>query len=125
MIDPISDMITRIKNAAAADKALVSMPYSRLKESVLSVLSKEGFVGSVEKKGKGVIKTLKVELLEGKIKGMERVSKFSARKYSGAKDLKPVRGGSGILILTTPKGVMADKDAKKENVGGEVILKAW
>lgn len=129
MKDPISDMIVRIRNAAAVGKETVSLPYSKLKEAMLSSLAKEGYIEGVEKKGKGVIKTLKVKLSyvnkRPKINGLKRVSKFSARRYSSARDLKPVVGGNGISILTTSKGILSDKEAKKENIGGEVILKIW
>ncbi|HYC34455.1 MAG TPA: 30S ribosomal protein S8, partial [Candidatus Paceibacterota bacterium] len=81
------------------------------------------------KKGKKVVKTLEVELMyeEGKprITDVERVSKFSRRVYQGAKDLKPVRNGYGIMVLTTPKGILSDKTARKEKVGGEALFKIW
>jgi len=129
MTDPIGDMITRIRNAAAVHKESLTLPYSKLKEAILTVLVKEGYVKAIEKKGKGIAKILKVDLLyvneRPRITGMERISKFSARKYAGAKDLVVVKGGAGISILTTPKGILTDQEAKKENVGGELILKAW
>lgn len=129
MTDPISDMITRIRNAANVQKDSLVLPYSKLKEAILGTLQKEGYVTAVEKKGKGVKKLLKVELAyvgnTSRIAGMKRVSKQSQRRYAGANDLDAMRGGKGLLVLTTPKGVMTDKDAKTQKVGGEVIMKIW
>lgn len=125
MTDPISDMIIRIKNAGATDKDSVSFPYSKLKEAICNTLKKAGYVKTVSVKGKDVKKSIKIELISNKIEGLSRVSKYSQRIYSGSKGLKPVKHGRGHLILTTPLGVMTDTEAKKSNVGGEVILKIW
>ena len=129
MTDPISDMITRIRNASDVNKVSLLLPYSKKKEAILAVFLKEAFITSVEKKGKGVKKLIKVELAytgdRSRIGGMKRISKQSQRRYAGANDFDSIRGGRGMLIVTTPKGVMTDKQAKEQKVGGEVILKIW
>jgi small subunit ribosomal protein S8 len=130
MTDQIADMIIRIKNASTSKKESVSFPYSNLKLSILDVLQKEGFIKSFEKKGKKVIKFLDVSLLysvdgEARVHDVERVSKSSKRVYYPYKELRPVKSGHGILVLSTPKGVMSDKQAKAEKVGGEALFKIW
>jgi small subunit ribosomal protein S8 len=137
--DPIADFITRIKNASAAKKASVSMPYSTLKESIAHVLNKAGYVKTVESKGKKIVKTLEVELAyipapasaganvigEPVVHGVDRVSKPSRRIYQKAKDIRPFKNGFGNVVLSTPKGIMLDVDARKQKVGGEVLFKIW
>jgi small subunit ribosomal protein S8 len=129
MVDPISQIIINIKNANVARKATTTLPYSKLKESVLAVLKREGFIKDFSKKGKKVIKTLEIELIyvDGKprIEGVQQISKQSRRTYTKAKELKSVLNGYGALILTTPNGIMTDKEAKKAKVGGEVLFKIW
>ena len=127
--DPISDMIIRIKNGSKAGLESVVLPYSKLKESIAVTLEKEGYLKSVAKKGKKVSKQLEVVLAYDNgtpvIHGLERVSKLSKRMYAGAKDLKPFRSGFGSIILSTPKGIVTEMAARKENVGGEVLFKIW
>lgn len=129
MVDPISQIIINIKNANVAGKATTTLPYSKLKESVLVVLKREGFIKDYTKKGKKVIKSLELELMyiDGKprIEGVQQISKQSRRTYTKAKELKSVLNGYGALILTTPNGIMTDKEAKKAKVGGEVLFKIW
>jgi len=129
MVDPISQIIINIKNANVAGKATATFPYSKLKESIFEVLKKEGYIKDVTKKGKKIIKTLEVELayVDGKprIDGVQQISKNSRRTYAKAKEIKPVLNGFGALILTTPKGILTDKEARKEKVGGEVLFKIW
>ena len=128
-MDGISDLIIRIKNASAVSKETVSMPYSKMKESILDVLAKEGFVKDVVKKGKKVHKSIEAGLIYNeygpKVKGAERISHLSKRVYSGSKSLRPVKQGHGIRIITTPNGVMTDAEARKQNVGGEPLFKIW
>ncbi len=128
--DPIADFIIRIKNANTAGKDTVVVSHSKVKEAIATVLHKEGYLKSVEKKqGKTAVASLEVGLVyEGgkpRIQGVERVSKLSKRMYLGAGDIKPVRNGYGRLILTTPKGVLTDKEARKQKVGGEALFKIW
>lgn len=130
MVDPISDLIIRIKNASDAGKASLTIPYSTFKEAVAKLLAKEGYIKSVEPKGKKVSRYLEIELLYGedktpRIQGVDRVSKLSKRIYAKAKDLRPFHSGFGSVILSTPKGILSDKDARKEKVGGEVLFKIW
>ena len=129
MVDVISELIIKLKNANTAKKAMVSFPYSKMRESVLDALSKEGFVKAVTKKGKKVNKSIEAELVyvddQPRIQGVEQISKYSRRVYQGAKEIKRVQNGYGALILTTPKGILTDKEARKENVGGEALFKIW
>ncbi|HVS79530.1 MAG TPA: 30S ribosomal protein S8 [Candidatus Paceibacterota bacterium] len=127
--DPLADMITRIKNAGAAGNPLVTVPYSKMKMSIAELLQREGFVKSVSKKGKKIAKSIEIELIyeddEPKVRGAERISKFSKRVYARAKDLRPVKNGYGLLVLTTPAGIVSDKEAREKNVGGEALFKIW
>jgi small subunit ribosomal protein S8 len=127
--DPIADMITRLKNAGAAGNDIVTVPYSKMKMAIAELLVKEGFVKEVAKKGKKVAKSIELGLIyeddAPRVKGAERVSKFSKRVYRKAKDLKPVKNGYGILVLTTPKGIISDKEAREQNIGGEALFKIW
>ncbi len=128
--DPISDLITRIKNASDRGLPSIVLPYSKFKEGVAKILAKEGYVKAAEPKGKKINKYLEVELLYSedktpRITGITRVSKLSRRVYTKAKDLRVFHSGFGSIILSTPKGILTDKDAKKEKVGGEVLFKIW
>ena len=125
MIDPISDMLTRIRNAAQRSKAKVSVPPSKLRERVLEVLAKEGYIrgfATIEKDGKSEIE-VELKYFDGVsvIKEMQRVSKPGRRVYASVDTLPSVFNGLGISILSTPKGVMSDQDARAQNVGGEVL----
>lgn len=132
--DPIADMLTRITNAGRAKHATVSLPYSKLKEAIADTLKKAGLVGSVEKKGKGKTnKYLEIELVyvedaRGKmprIVSVKRISSPSRRVYASAKDVYVARGGSNALVLSTPKGILIDREAKKANVGGEALFRVF
>ncbi len=137
--DPIADFIIRIKNGSEAKKASVSMPHSALKESIAHVLNKAGYIKSVESKGKKETKTLELVLAyisqpaseganvigEPVVHGVERVSKSSRRVYQKSKDIRPFKNGFGNIVLSTPKGIMLDVDAKKQKVGGEILFKVW
>jgi small subunit ribosomal protein S8 len=136
MTDPISDMLNRIRNAQAVLQPSVSIPFSELKYQIAKILEKENFVGSVEKKGKKIKKTIEIVLkykkdqeIGGKqvsiISNLKRISKSGQRIYVGSKDIKGVRGGFGLSIISTPKGVMTGKEAKKNKVGGEILCEIW
>lgn len=129
MHDPIADMIVRLKNASDSKKESVVFPHSKLKLAVLDVLMKNGFVKSFGKKGKKVAKFIEVVLSYDengpKIGGVERVSKTSKRVYNKSKEIRKVKSGLGILVLSTPMGIMTDKEAKLANVGGEALFKIW
>lgn len=128
-MDTIADMIVRMKNAGDSKKESVVFPYSKLKLAILDVLFKEGYIESFGKKGKKIAKFIEVVLSyedgQSKISGVERVSKSSKRVYSKSKDVKKVKNGMGSLILSTPKGIMTDKQAKEAKVGGEALFKIW
>lgn len=123
--DPISDMLTRIRNASMRNKAKVIVPPSKLRERVLEVLAKEGYIrgfATIEKDGKSEIE-VELKYFDGApvIKEMQRVSKPGRRVYASVDSMPSVFNGLGISILSTPKGVMSDQDAKAQNVGGEVL----
>ena len=129
MHDPIADMIVRIKNASDSKKESVVFPHSKIKLAILGSLEKHGFIKSFAKKGKKVAKWIEVVLAYdetgSKITGVERVSKSSKRIYQKAKDIRSVRSGFGRLVLSTPKGIMTDKEAKEAKLGGEALFKIW
>ena len=128
--DPISNLITCLKNASDARKPMTSVPYSKFTENVAHVLKKAGYILSVEKKGKEVVgRTLEIGLIhtdgQGRIHGVDRISKPSRRLYQKYTDIRTYRSGFGNTILSTPKGVLTDTEAKKAKVGGEVLFKIW
>jgi small subunit ribosomal protein S8 len=124
--DPIGDLLTRIRNALMRNRTTVSTPHSKLRERVLDVLLEEGYIrGYTETSDEKGFKYLEVELkyAEGMpvITDIRRVSKPGRREYRKVKDLPLVRNGLGIAIISTPKGVMSDAMARRENVGGEIL----
>ncbi len=128
--DPIGDLIIRLTNAGAVRKASVAVPFSMLKMAVAEKLKEAGYVAHVEKKGKKVKKTLEIGLKYDtagvhRIAGVKRVSKPGRRVYKGVLDINPVRYGHGLLILSTPKGILTDKEAKTAKVGGEAMFEIW
>lgn len=128
-MDPIADMITNIKNAGNAGRHNIVVGYSRLKHDIAEVLKEEGFVKSVEKKTRGAKSSLAIELyVDGrtpKVKGVKRLSKPSKRVYKKSAEIRGVKQGYGILVLSTPAGVMAGHKAKKAGVGGEALFSIW
>ena len=129
MTDPISDMINRILNAQAVLHPTVSVPFSNFKYEIAKILEKEKFLDKIEEKGKKVKRvieiTLKYEDKTPAISGLKRVSKPGQRIYAEAKEIKKVKGGYGMSIISTPKGLMTNKEARKRKLGGEVILEVW
>ena len=125
MTDPIADMLTRIRNAQMVQKSHVELPHSKLKEAVAKVLHDEGYIAGYEVLRNGPKATLKVALkyYAGRpvIDRIERVSRPGLRIYRGADELPKVQNGLGIAIVSTPKGVMSDREARKARVGGEVL----
>ena len=125
-MDPIADMIIRIKNAGMAGLLSTNVPYSRLKHDIAVVLEREGYIASVTKRAKKARKHIEIGIkYEGKkphINDVDRVSKPSRRVYVGVKDMHPVKNGHGSLILSTPKGIMTDKEARKSHTGGEALF---
>lgn len=125
MQDPVADMLTRIRNAQAMGIKVVSLPYSNLKNEILRVLKEEGFIEDFEHFSSENKKNLQVSLkyYQGQpvIEKIKRVSRPALRVYRGYDKLTSVRGGLGIAIISTPKGVMTDKSARSQQVGGEVL----
>jgi len=128
MSDPISDMLTRIRNAGRALLPAVELPHSRMKESVAKILKTEGYVADVAVEGTK-IKKLKIRLKyqgkKGVIEGLKRVSRPGLRRYVGATEIPRVLSGMGVSILSTPEGVMTGAQAKKKNLGGELLCYVW
>lgn len=129
MTDPITDMLNRIRNAQAVAKETVTIPFSNIKYEIAKILEKENFVGKVEKKGRKIKKTIEVVLKyedkEPAILGLKRISKPGQRIYTGFNEIKKVKQGYGIAIISTPKGLMTDRKAKKDKIGGEIIAHIW
>lgn len=129
LTDPLGDMLTRIRNGQQAKKDSVLTPASKLRASVLEVLQREGYIRGYSEDTSGKHKSLRIELkyFEGEpaIKHVARVSRPGRRIYSGAKDLPMVRNGLGITIVSTPKGVLSDAEARAKNVGGEVLAEVF
>jgi small subunit ribosomal protein S8 len=128
-MDPISDMIIRIKNAGAARKASVLVPYSRMKFAIATLLAREGFLAGVARRtrrGKKMVEcVLGADERGPRISGVRRISKLSRRIYIGAGGIRRVRQGQGRLVLTTPKGIMTGDEARKAHVGGEALFQVW
>ena len=128
-MDPISDMLNRIRNAQAVLKERVDVPFSNLKYEIARVLEEKGFIEKAEKKGKRTKRTIEITLrYKDKIpviSGLKMVSKPGQRIYKSFREVKPVRSGYGIAIISTPKGLMTDKEVKKQRLGGEIICEIW
>ncbi len=122
-------MIISIKNAGNAGKEFAIVPFSNLKEAIAVVLFKQGYIASYAKRGKKVVKTLDIGIAyEGKkprVAGLSRMSKPSQRYYIGASDIKPIKNGYGMMVISTPKGIMSGDEARKAQVGGEALFKIW
>jgi small subunit ribosomal protein S8 len=128
MIDPIADMLTRIRNAGRALLPTVAIPHSKLKESLANILKQEGYVSEVAIDGK-FPKTITLRLkYEGKkcvIEGLKRISKPGLRNYVGATEIPRVLGGLGVAVVSTSEGVMTGQQARKKNIGGELLCYVW
>lgn len=128
-MDPISNMIIMMKNASLANKATTAFPYSKMKLAIAECLKKEGYISDFAKKVKKGRPVLEVSLIyidkKPKISEVTRISKQSRRVYFGMKDIHTVRNGMGLLVLSTPKGILSGREARKEQVGGEALFKMW
>jgi small subunit ribosomal protein S8 len=128
MNDPISDMLARIRNANRALLPSVEMPHSRMKESIAGILKREGYIFDFAVEGK-LPKTIKLKLkYQGKksvIEGLRRISTPGLRRYVGATDIPRVRGGLGVAVVSTSEGLMTDNQARKKNIGGELLCYVW
>ena len=131
MTDPIADMLTRIRNANTSKHDTVDVPASKMKASIADILFKEGYIQKYELVDDGSFKTIRITLKYGKdknekiITGLKRISKPGLRVYAGKDELPRVLGGLGIAIISTNQGVVTDKEARKLNVGGEVLAYIW
>lgn len=128
--DPISDFLTRIRNASRAGKAECAAPHSKLKAAIAAILLKEGFIAEVkdgtdDNGHKTVVVVLKYVDGEASINGIDRVSKPGLRLYAKSTEIPRVLNGLGVCILSTPKGVMRDREARRLKVGGEMICNVW
>ncbi len=127
--DPIGDMLIQIKNAALAKNTTIVLPYSKLKKALADILLQEGYIGSAEKVGADPKANLKigVKYEDGAsvITDVKRISKPGLRRYVPHDEIPTVVGGMGIAILSTPRGLLTGKDAKKQGIGGELLCKIW
>jgi small subunit ribosomal protein S8 len=130
MTDPVADMLTRIRNANHALHETTSMPSSKLKEEIARILVSEGYVDGYEVHASGAKKTLEIKLRYGSdrtpvIKGLRRISKPGARVYARAGELPRTHGGLGIVLISTSQGVLPDREARRQKIGGEIVCEVW
>ncbi len=126
--DSISDFIIRLQNASRAGKETVSLPFSQMKFAIAEILEREGYIASVDKKSKkGGVLSVVLAYKDGKptIQGVKRISKPSRRIYMGVRDVRPVKRGHGLLVLSTPAGIATGKEAQIKRVGGEALFEIW
>jgi small subunit ribosomal protein S8 len=128
--DPIADMLTRIRNANTANHKTVDVPASRVKYAIAQILQDEGFIESFERIEGGALGTIRIQLRYGPekekiITGLRRISRPGLRVYTGKTEIPRVLGGLGLVIISTPQGIMSGKRAKKQGVGGEVLAYVW
>ena len=127
--DPIADFLTRLRNANAARKTELSLPYSKIKAEIARILKQEGYITNYEVDTTGQFPQIKVisKMVNrtSAITGLKRVSKPGLRKYVGAGEIPRVLGGMGISILSTPRGIVTGREAKKQNIGGELLAYVW
>ena len=130
VVDPIADTLTRIRNATRAGLPVVEMPHARLRQEIAAILKREGYVADAVVDGEGVTKVLRIYLKYGTdrqsvIRGLRRISKPGLRRYAPAARLPRVVGGLGIAIVSTSRGLLTDREARKGKVGGEVLCYVW
>lgn len=128
MTDPIADMLTRIRNASSAMLPTVEIPHSKMKESLARLLLKEGYVSEVRVEGdkkKHLKLGLKYTGRRGVIEGLRRISRPGLRNYVGSTEIPRVRGGLGVAVVSTPEGIMSGHEARRKNLGGEVVCHIW
>ena len=127
--DPIADLLARVRNGASAQKMDIFVPYSRMKADVVRILKEEGYITDysvdTEAAHPRIKITNKLANRSSAITGLKRVSRPGLRRYVGAKEIPRVLGGMGVAILSTPRGIMSGRQAKKENVGGELLAYVW
>jgi small subunit ribosomal protein S8 len=130
MTDPIADLLTRIRNACSGRRDQVSMPHSKVKEAIARLLADEGYLTQVEVAGEGAKKQLLVHIRysdggEPVLTGIRRVSRPGLRRYTASEKAPRVRGGLGVSIVSTPLGLLSDREARRRNVGGEIVCEVW
>ena len=131
MSDPIADMLTRIRNANTAKHDTVDVPVSKMKVAIAQILQQEGYIVKYDVLDEGAFQTIRITLKYGRdknekiISGLKRISKPGLRVYAGSEEMPKVLGGLGIAIVSTNLGVMTDKEARKQHVGGEVLCYVW
>ena len=130
MTDPIADLLTRIRNANTVGHEVVDVPASKIKKGILEIMLNEGYVKSFEEYNDGTMPMLRITMKYGErkervITGLKRISKPGLRVYTGKDEIPKVLNGLGTAIISTPKGLLVDRDARKVNVGGEVICYIW
>jgi small subunit ribosomal protein S8 len=130
MSDPIADMLTRVRNANVVRHATVDIPASNMKKSIANILLEEGFIKNIEELMDGSVPVLRVTMKYGSnkervITGLKRISKPGLRVYVGKEEVPKVLGGLGVAVISTSKGIMTDKQARREGLGGEVICYIW
>jgi small subunit ribosomal protein S8 len=127
--DPIADFLTRLRNAARANRADVSAPYSRIKEEIAKILKREGYIAEFEVDNQGKHPQIKVTMRfvnrTPALTGLKRVSKPGLRKYVGSEEIPRVLGGMGVSILSTSRGIITGREARKERIGGELLALVW
>ncbi|OGD85466.1 30S ribosomal protein S8 [Candidatus Curtissbacteria bacterium RBG_13_35_7] len=124
-MDPVADMLTIIRNGYLAHKQQVSVPYSKFKLEIAKVLEKNNYISNVKKEKNSISIDLIYVVNKPKIHQIKKISKLGLRNYSKSKNIKTIKGGKGTIVISTPKGVMTGYDAKKKNLGGEIICEVW
>jgi len=120
------NLLIKIKNAQEAGKDSLKVPFSKMDLAIAELLSKQGYLKDAESKGKTIKRTIKINLKEGKaIKGIKLVSRPSRRLYAGYRDIKSVKSGYGMGVVSTSKGIMSDKEARKQKLGGQLLFQIW
>ena len=129
MVDPIADMLNRVVTAQAVQKETVVLPFSQIKYAIAKILEQRRFVKHVDFRGKRTRKVIEINLRyqegEPRITGVKRISKPGQRYYASSQKINRVRNGQGMAIISTSKGLMTDQDARRENIGGEVLCEIW
>lgn len=123
--DPVGDLLTRIRNAARSRKREVTAPYSKLKYAVSQVLLKEGYLDAAKKQGGDLLIAIAYKRRRPVLTGVRNVSRPGLRIYKNVKDIRAPLGGAGVVIISTPKGVLSGREARKQNLGGEILGEVW
>ncbi len=123
--DPIADFLVRLQNASMVGHTSVTLPYSSMKSAIAKILEREGYLTDVSKRNNTLVVGLSYSAGRPTINGVKRISKPSRRMYMGVRDVQPIKRGHGLLVLSTPAGVVTGKEAREKRVGGEVLFEIW